>query len=1018
MRRAAVGIVLLVTGPALAGPDFARDVLPLLRRACVECHGPEKQKGGLRLDSRAALLQGGENGSPIEPGKPDRSELIRRVALAKGADGVMPARGEPLSKDQVDVLRAWIAAGAPWPESASATHWAYVKPVRPLSPAVRDRTWPRTAIDHFVLARLEKEGLTPSPEAAREVLLRRLSFDLTGLPPTPAEVGAFIRDPSPAAYERAVDRLLASPQFGVKWARPWLDAARYADSHGFQRDDLRDLWPYRDWVVRSLNADLPFDRFTIDQLAGDLLPGATQDQRIATGLLRSAPTNVEAGSDPEDTRVNQVFDRVNTLGTIWLGTTLECAQCHDHKYDPIPTRDYYRLFAFFNSTEREADRANPKVPGSIRFLGPTLELNDPDVEAERKRRAGAAAAVRRKLAARRKELARIDPAWEAETLKRATHAPREEVLTVTDFDSRDGNTGHEVLKDGSVLLSGEAPDRDTYVVTLKTTRTAIRAIKLEALTDPSLPGTGPGRGDAVRSNFVLNTFSITAAPAGGGTAVPVKLIKARADFSQARFEVGGAIDADPMTAWAIAPRFRQPHWAVFETAEPVGFDSGTVFTVTLVQNFGQSRTIGRLRLSAITGDPSGPAVPAGLVEALKVAPEKRTAAQAKLILDHRAASDPAMRKLDDEIRRREAAVAAVKPPTTLVVRELAQPRTTHILTRGDFRTPGEQVTAGTPGVLPPLPATPRAANRLDLARWLVSPDNPLTARVTVNRLWAELFGQGLVLTPEDFGIKGDRPTHPELLDWLAVEFVERGWSVKSLLRRIVLSSAYRQSSRTTPGLLARDPKNLLLARGPRLRLEAEAIRDNALAIAGLLSPKLGGEPIRPPQPDGLWVKVGGQRYDYLVSPGDEKYRRGLFVVWKRAAPNPSFMTFDAADRFACRVKRARSNTPLQALTLLNDPVYVEAALAFARRVVTEEPGTTDDRIAHAFRLAVARSPRPDEIARLRTLFDAQKNAIPLAAADLMIGSFALPAGVPVTEFVAWYAVCTTLLNLDETITKG
>jgi hypothetical protein len=1010
MRQVNITIVVLVVAlPAFAEPDFARDVLPILRQNCFECHGPEKQKGGLRLDSRAAMLKGGENGPPVVPGKPDRSELIVRVSRAKGADGVMPARGETLSKAQIEILRAWIAAGAPWPDSDGGKHWAYVKPARTPLPVVKDATWPRNAIDYFVLARLEKEGIQPSPEAARAVLLRRLSLDLIGLPPTPAEVDAFVNDPSPNAYERAVDRLLASSQFGVKWARPWLDAAHYADSHGFQRDDLRDLWPYRDWVVSAFNNDMPFDRFTIEQLAGDLLPKATQDQRIATGFLRCAPTNVEAGSDPEDTRVNQVFDRVNTLGTVWLGTTLECCQCHDHKYDPFPTRDYYRLFAFFNSTEREADRANPKVPGSIRFIGPTMELNDPAIDAERKRLADEIAAVRKKLTARQEALAKPDATWEAEALKTANAAPREQVLTITDFDSRDGNTNHQLLKDGSVLLSGEAPDRDTYVVTAKTDLKGIRAIKLEALTDPSLPGTGPGRGDPVRTNFVLNTFSATIARPGGKT-VPVKFTRARADFSQSNYPVAGAIDDDPKTAWAIAPRFGQPHWAVFETADPLGFEGGTTLTFTLIQNYGASRTIGRFRLLAITGDPGAASVPAGLAEALNVPADRRTPAQSKLIRDYRATSDPELRALEAATRKLEAAAQAIKPVTTLVIRELPEPRPK----RGDFRTPGDVVTPGTPGV---LTATPQAVNRLNLAQWLISTENPLTARVTVNRLWSELFGQGLVLTPEDFGIKGDRPVHPELLDWLALEFMDNGWSMKSLLRQIVTSNTYRQSS--INNRQSKDPDNRLLSRGPRHRLEAEAVRDNALAIAGLLSPKLGGEPVRPPQPDGLWVKVGGQRYDYVVSGGDEKYRRGLYVIWKRAAPNPSFMTFDAADRFACRVKRARSNTPLQALTLLNDPVYVEAALAFARRVLTEQSTAgIEDRITHAFRLAVARSPRPEEITVLRRLFEAQKSATTAAEARQLLGSFAVPGGTSPIEFAAWYAVCAALLNLDETITKS
>ncbi len=994
MHLASLLLIITTTAPAA---DPARDAVPLLRRACIECHGPDKQRGGLRLDSRSALLQGGDNGPAIALKQPDESELLRRVLLAKSEPGVMPARGETLTREQIATLRAWIAAGVPWPDDSGQTHWAYVAPKRPVPPAVPGYTI-HNPIDAFVAARLRREKLSQSPIAAREVLIRRVTLDLIGLTPTPAEVETFVNDPRPDAYERVVERLLGSSQFGVRWARPWLDAARYADSHGFQRDDLRDLWPYRDWVVNAFNADLPFDRFTIEQLAGDLLPNPTQNQRIATGFNRSAPTNVEAGSDPEDTRTSQVFDRINTLGTVWLGTTLECCQCHDHKYDPFTTKEYYRLFAFFNSTAIEADRSNPKVPGSIRFLGPTLEFTDPATESVRQKWVQQANALRKK---RTEYLAREyqrDPEWEAMLLKRATTAPREVLLDVTDFASLGGAT-HEILDDGSVLLSGDPPDTDTYTVTVKTKLTDIRAIKLEALTHPSLPGTGPGRGDAKRTNFVLQTFAATAAPTVGGKATPVTFSRARADFAQAKFPANGAIDTNPKSAWAIGPKFKQPHWAVFETSKPLGFDEGTTLTFTLVQNFGSARTLGRLRLSAITGNVGTESLPTAVVQAIQTPAEKRTPAQNQTLRDYRASLDPEVKRYDAELRKIDDALADLKPISTLILRELDRPRTTHVLKRGDFHTPGEAVTPGTPRVLPPLPVGEKV-NRLDLARWLVAPNNPLTARVTVNRLWAELFGLGLVQTPEDFGVKGERPTHPDLLDWLAVEFREGDWSVKRLLRTIVLSATYQQSSRVTPELLERDDRNLLLARGPRFRLSAEAIRDNALSIAGLLSLNQGGPPIRPPQPDGLWVKVGGQRYDYVVSPGPEKYRRGLYVVWKRAAPYPSFMNFDTTNRMACRVQRARTNTPLQALTLLNDPVHVGAAQAFARRVLAETPdATTDTRLTHAFRLAVVRSPRTEELAILRTLFDAEK-------------------ATRKTDLAAWYAVCTAILNLDETITKG
>ncbi len=748
-----------------ADVDFARDVQPILRRACWECHSAGKREGGLALDQREAAFKGGDSGAAIVPGKAAESELIRRVKLPKSDSEVMPARGETLKKSEVATLEKWINAGAEWPaESKAASHWAYMRPQRPELPRVAQLEEAKTPIDRFVIARLEQEGLKLSPTADHATLVRRVFFDLVGLPPSPSELQAFVDEVRAtgtesesqkfeAAFERLVDRLLASNQFGVKWARQWLDAARYSDSHGFQRDDLRDVWAFRDWVVNALNADMPFDQFTIEQLAGDLLPNPTEQQLIATGFNRNAPTNVEAGSDPEETRVNQVFDRVNTLGMVWLGTSLECCQCHDHKYDPFTMRDYYGLFAIMNNTELEADRSNPKVPGSIRFLGPEMPLK-------------------------------------------------------------------------------------------------------------------------------------------------------------------GAAEVE---------------------------------------------------------------------------------------------------SIDDENKK-------PKKATTLVMRELAMPRSSFVFQRGDFRNAGASVSPATPAALHPVVKSTEEARltRLDLARWLVAKENPLTPRVVVNRWWGEIFGQGLVSTPEDFGIKGEAPSHPELLDWLAVEYVDGGWSLKKLLRQIVLSNVYRQSSRLTAELRETDDRNVLLARGPRFRMDAEMIRDNLLAVSGLLSLAQGGPSIRPQQPDGLWVKVGGQRYNYAVSAGEAAYRRGLYVVWKRGAPYPSFINFDANNRLACRVRRPRTNTPLQALTLLNDPVYVEAAISFARRIITEQPdANTDERIAHACRIALQREVRPFEGSTLRQLFNAQlaESEKSPQGAKALLGKSTLPEGVSAPEFAAWYAVATALLNLDETITK-
>jgi hypothetical protein len=886
------------------------------------------------------------------------------------------------------------------------THWAYVKPQRPPLPKVGDESWCRNAIDRFVLAKLDAEALKPSPEADRATLLRRVSLDLIGLPPAPAEADAFLNDNSPDAYERVVDKLLASPHFGERWARPWLDLARYADSHGFQRDDLRDLWAYRDWVIKALNADMPFDQFTIEQLAGDLLPNATADQRIATGFNRCTPTNVEAGSEPEETRVNQVFDRVDTLGTVWLGSTIECAQCHDHKYDPFSQREYYQLFAFFNHTAIEADRDNPNVPGSIKFLGPAMELPKDATGvadafgANAQRQALKLRDLDERIAKRRATLEGNLARWETQALASLDKQGQEHVLTVTAFESSAASP-HKVLDDGSVLLVDDPPEKDTYTVTAKTDLTGITAFRLDALTDPSLPGDGPGRGDKQRPNFVLHSFNVTASSSANASAAqPVKLTSARASFSQPRFKVAGAIDDNPATAWAIGQQFHMPHWAIFETDKPVGFSDGTTLTFTLEQNFGRGRTIGRLRLSALTGDPRAGAVPADVATALRTPRDQRTAAQSKRVLDYRLEQDPQYARLLAE--RNEARPGVAKPPTTLVMRELPQTRPSNLFLRGSYRDPGAAVQPGTPAVLHAMQSGP--GNRLTLAKWLVDRENPLVARVAVNRWWAEIFGRGIVSTAEDFGVKGEPPTHPELLDWLAVEFMDpstgsgQGWSTKQILRTIVTSATYRQSSRQSQELRDRDPDNRLLARGPRFRLDAETIRDNALAASGLLSRKQFGPPVRPYQPDGLWVKVGGERVEYVTSPGEDQHRRGIYVVWKRGAPYPSFVNFDATARLACTVKRSRSNTPLQALTLLNDPVYVEAAEAMAMRIVADKPSAgVDERIEYAFKLCLTRAPSAREVQVLRELHNAQAQTS--------------------DEPARWYAVAAALLNLDEAITK-
>ena len=776
---------------------FARDIRPLLEARCWKCHGDTKHESGLSLHRREAALAGGDSGKEFEPGKSAESRLIRYVS-GLDSDTVMPpdGEGERLSAEQVGLLRAWIDQGAKWPAeadaiaSAASTHWAYKKPERPALPQVKNTTWPRNEIDFFVLARLEKEGLAPQSEVDRARLIRRVSLDLIGLPPTIEEVDAFLADKSPDAYEKVVDRLLDSPHYGERWARPWLDLARYADTNGYEKDSRRVMWPYRDWVINALNKNMSFDEFTLEQLAGDLLPNATLDQKVATGFHRNTMINAEGGVDPEEYRVAAVIDRVNTTATVWLGTTLGCCQCHSHKYDPFKQKEYYQFMAFFNNTADIGPNEDPKL---------------------------------------------------------------------------------------------ELPE-----------------------------AVGKGLGDKAQ----------------------------------------GAGDKDKTAS---------------ERSLAGSFTS-------------------------------------------RCAPEAKQEEK----------DDKSETSKDDSKKPKKAKKQAKKPEppklTTLVMQELPKPRVQHLFVGGSFLNPGEVVSPGVPAVLNPFPAS-QTPNRLGLAKWLVDPANPLTARVAINRIWAQYFGSGIVLTIEDFGTKGERPTHPELLDWLATEFIRHHWDLKAMHRLIVTSATYRQSSRATPELLERDPQNRLLARGPRVRLEAELVRDQALAVSGLLAKKIGGPSVMPPQPDGIWSSpYSGDRW--ATAAGEDRYRRGLYTFWKRTAPYPSFMSFDAPSREFCVVRRPRTNTPLQALALLNDPVYIEAAQALARRIVESSSSDPQARLARGFRLCLARAPEPTESERLVALYSqelarfradekaAQSMAGPVSAAD------------DLAERAAWTVVANVLLNLDETLNKG
>jgi hypothetical protein len=1004
-------VLFMAPSPAQDAVDFDREIRPILEARCLKCHGHEKRKGGLLLTSRKGALQLGDSGLPaLVPGKPQESQIFRRITSTNDDDR-MPPSGKALTAAEVALLRRWIESGASWAaEAPREKHWAYVKAVRPAVPAVGDGAWPIHDLDKFILERLEAEGLRPSPPADRARLIRRVSLDLTGLPPSVEEVDAFVGDGSPDAYEKVVDQLLASPRFGEHWARHWLDLGRYADSNGFQADQFRESWAFRDWVIDAMNADMPFDRFTIEQIAGDLLPDATPAQRVATGFHRATTCNVEAGVDPEENRVNQVIDRVNTTATVWLGSTLECAQCHNHKYDPFTQVDYYRFFAFFNGTPLEVKQ---RAGVTFDFVGPTMTL--PMAPQRRSEWEGLQRRLEDLERERAKRPAPVADAWKelAERLRR--DKPKWTVLETGPIEST-GGEDFTVLEDKSVLVGGVVPGSSTYTVTLPTTLERISAFKLETLTHSSLPGNGPGRGDDQRPNFILSEFAV--ATAEGAT---VEIHSAKADYSQPKWDIEKAIDGDQTTGWAIAEQFAMPHWATFRLKAPFAGGPGTTLVFTLDQNYGRGRTIGRFRLSALTGSAEAVDLSNDVVKMLlKERPSPKEIEELRKLFP---GGDPETRKLDEAIAAVKREMERIQPPTTLVMVEMGAPRMTNLLKRGNFLDKGAEVRPGVPEGLHPLPAD-APPNRLGLARWLIDRENPLVARVTVNRWWSQIFGHGLVRTPEDFGIQGEKPTHPKLLDWLAVEFMDSGWSMKRLLRRIVTSATYRQSSRIPPAVLEKDPQNFLYARGPRVRLAAENIRDSALAASGLLSNRTGGPPVMPHQPAGLWRTVGRNEPKWIESAGEDRYRRGIYVVWRRAAPYPSFVNFDASDRASCVVERPRTNTPLQALTLLNDPAYVETALALAGRMLDRPGAATDEAKAeYGFRLCVSRAPSAQEVAALVAAFRRERDRFaraPQLARELVAGvkRWQPAAGTDPVALAAWFSVANVLLNLDETITKG
>jgi mono/diheme cytochrome c family protein len=1000
---------------------YAAEIRPILAARCYSCHGPELQQNGLRLDSLEAILKGSTNSSVVMPGDSEKSPLVRRIL---GLDRPrMPYGGPPLPADDVELIRKWIDQGARGPDPGgllAATqpvkHWAYVKPVRPDVPTVKNAAWCRNPIDNFVLARLEKENLRPTSEAGKEMLIRRVSLDLIGLPPTPEEVDAFLADHSPQAYEKVVDRLLASPHFGERWAAVWLDLARYADTHGYEKDLRRTMWKYRDWVINAFNEDMSFREFTLEQLAGDMLPQPTNEKLIATGFSRNAMTNMEGGVDPEEYYWYTQVDRVNTTATVWLGSTLGCAECHNHKFDPFTQKDYYRFLAFFAGESYEVDHSG----GDTYAREPMIELPTPEQTAKSKELRGEIAKLQTVLDTPTPALAAAQAQWEQDI--KAAEA-KWTVLQPSHYVSQGGAT-LQVLPDGSLLAGGKNPDADSYEISASTDQVGITGVRLEVMRDPSLPAGGPGRDHD--GNFFLSDFEVQAAPAEKPASLQKIVFKeAAADESQSGYGFDNLVNDKPRPkGWGIDTsddKSTTIRRGVLTPDKPFGFAGGTVLTIRLKHDMAFSKCgIGRFRISVTTmADPRVVvSVPARLRNVLDLPPTQRMEKPAADLAAAYRAIAPLLQPTRDKKKGLETEVSKLGIATTLVMGEndsFERP-CTNLHIRGSFLSVGDKVCAGVPFILNPLPDD-QMPNRLGLANWLVSDDNPLTARVTVNRYWEQLFGRGIVETSEDFGTQGSPPTNPLLLDWLATEFMRDGWSMKKMLRLIVTSATYRQSSHATPELAEKDPYNLLLARGPRFRVPAEMVRDMALEAGGLLSPKMGGPSVFPFQPAGVWDRPYNDD-QWEESKGEDAYRRSLYTFIRRTSPYPSWTTFDAPTREFCTVRRVRTNTPLQALTTLNDPAFFAAAQALGRKILQDSGPGAAARATYGFRRCLTRPPTAQELDRILAYYRhevAYFQNETKAASEVAKGYTGPPASLP--EAAAWTMVSNVLLNLDEAITK-
>ena len=1015
MRPLVVFLICLLPFTCLQGataPDFNNEVLPILANNCFQCHGPDAKarKANLRLDLREGATMDLGGYQAVSPGKPEESEIIIRI-LSDDPDEVMPPPKvrKQLTANQTEILRKWIASGAEYRE-----HWAFIAPVAANIPGNVTDEGVKNPIDRFVLTQLKSRNLEPSGEAKRTTLIRRVSFSLTGLPPTLEEIDHFLADTSPGAYERMVDRYLDSPAYGEHMARHWLDLARYADTNGYQYDTERQQWVWRDWVIDAYNRNKPFNEFTIEQLAGDLLPEASEQQRLATGFNRNHGITIEGGIIDEEYRTEYVMDRVVTTSQVWLALTMGCARCHDHKYDAISQKEFYQVFHFFNQVpERGANGFAPKQ----RLASPLAANRKKELENELKR-------LKEELHKPRNLDALLEK-WTSQLARQPGGGWQ--ILSPKTMDSTGGSTLRK-LDDNSILAAGINPPKDIYEITAGTASEKLTAVRLEALTHETLPGGGPGRHS--NSNFVLSEFELTAASAKDPSLRKViKFVKAQADYSQANYEVSKAIDGtvDNSNGWAVdGPTRKKPATAIFIAKAPFGYEGGTLLLFRLRHegNFG-AHGVGRPRLS-VTDDPTGSLRLQGIPTDIRLiaarTPKDRTSQQTAQLKAYFLMHHNPNRMIKERIATLEKQQRATFPET-MIMQDMARPRATHLLLRGQYNEPGEKVSAGVPAIFPAIRKNHNT--RLGFAQWLMDPAHPLTARVAVNRYWQQLFGIGLVKTAEDFGIQGELPSHPALLDWLALEFIRSNWDTKHMYRLILNSATYRQTANVGKYAYRNDPENRLLTRGPRMRLDAEEIRDAFLASSGLLVRQLGGKSVYPYQPKGLWMELNnrpGYSKAYPQGKGDDLYRRSIYTFWKRTVPSPMLKTFDAPEREFCTTRRSKTNTPLQALALLNGAQFVEAARHLAQRMLLEGGKTLNERIIYGFRLVNARVPSQPELALLRDAYTEnlqhyQSNG-QAALQLLQVGDSPFNNALNQAKLAAMTSVARLLFNLNESITKG